>query len=957
LFEVAELLKPTCCEFHPKIVSSAMSVTSRLSLLYVAVLALVALVHVLCTSLPLPPLSASSGTSFSEPAVIAHVEGMGTVPALAHTAEHQAVINYVYSEAQAIAAAATGVTATATLVAVDPSTRVSDNGSSTAAYGFADLQNVVLRLEPVDYDSSAKTAPGILFNAHTDSQIASPGASDDKAGVALMLEVARAISIGAVTLEAPVEFLFNGNEELGLLGSYGYMLAKPDDMDVFINLEAMGAGGRLFLYRAAPCLVPYYLSAAQRPQLSSAVADLIVSGLVKSTTDADVFSGPIGSSGAGMIGLDFAFVQQSWVYHTVRDAVARFTAPYDASGMSTLSRYATRFLRMINPLAETDFSGSMQAAGEDLLATVAALQAVDLADVRASASNASDSTLCEATAAFSQTFGFWGNIGGFSWAVSYRATQVVAAMLVPSLFLLWALWLPARDVRTAVGSILRTFVAGLVAIVSPVAVGVATSYVAPLAWVSTQTQLIGALVYAVVALGLALPIATASAWTPQQARASRIGAASAVSLLTLALGFDWPSLLQSAGLLAAASADASSARSFLPAGIMPFLLPAAVSLHLRAWLPSRLGLSRLPPVLSALPILAFTVVFYPVTAGIIPGAGLSSPDIAPAFVAALPAVIFVLASAGTCTVFGFAPKVPQNIVLPGLVGTAAVPAPFKSAIPPSALRSSRAAALFAVEAAPTLIRGTPFTTAVPMSYFLVDEIVATQAIAGPTGTTTAVAIDENALPADTVQRRCIDPSGGSLTADLLYASLDSAALAGLEKDCSVRTEMTTTALCVPVSSPAVPSDVEFAMIAISARDASGWIDVTVTTRLGRWAIWFLNDDLAETGIDAVLPYGMSATTDGYAHIDVNSRSGHVTYFYSAADAADATDYTFSVKADAWANDLSGDYTLSVAVIASQHTLSGDLAAVKAAMPEWAQESGKYSALARQSAVTLAQVAV
>lgn len=54
----------------------------------------------------------------------------------------------------------------------------------------------------------------ILLNSHLDSTLPSPGASDDAAGVAVMLESIRVLSqTNDLKLDTALVFLFNGAEE------------------------------------------------------------------------------------------------------------------------------------------------------------------------------------------------------------------------------------------------------------------------------------------------------------------------------------------------------------------------------------------------------------------------------------------------------------------------------------------------------------------------------------------------------------------------------------------------------------------------------------------------------------------------------------------------------------------------------------------------------------------------
>ena len=100
----------------------------------------------------------------------------------------------------------------------------------------ARVRNVVATIGP----SSGRH---LLLNAHYDSSTAGPGAGDDGAGVATLLEVASILK--DERLRRPVTFLFNEGEELGLIGARAFLERDPlaARVDSLINLEARGTTG------------------------------------------------------------------------------------------------------------------------------------------------------------------------------------------------------------------------------------------------------------------------------------------------------------------------------------------------------------------------------------------------------------------------------------------------------------------------------------------------------------------------------------------------------------------------------------------------------------------------------------------------------------------------------------------------------------------------------------------
>ena len=82
---------------------------------------------------------------------------------------------------------------------------------------YNNLTNVILKISPKHSNttrSSTKPPPSVLMNAHYDSTLGSPGASDAASCVGVALEIARTIVANvSLPLAAPIVFLFNGGEE------------------------------------------------------------------------------------------------------------------------------------------------------------------------------------------------------------------------------------------------------------------------------------------------------------------------------------------------------------------------------------------------------------------------------------------------------------------------------------------------------------------------------------------------------------------------------------------------------------------------------------------------------------------------------------------------------------------------------------------------------------------------
>lgn len=99
---------------------------------------------------------------------------------------------------------------------------------------IATSQNVIAEL-------AGRTERMILLTAHYDSTPCSPGAQDNAAGVAELLELARRFA--KQNFVRRIRFLFCGSEEMGLVGSEFHAsqhIDELDDIDLLINLDVGG---------------------------------------------------------------------------------------------------------------------------------------------------------------------------------------------------------------------------------------------------------------------------------------------------------------------------------------------------------------------------------------------------------------------------------------------------------------------------------------------------------------------------------------------------------------------------------------------------------------------------------------------------------------------------------------------------------------------------------------------
>jgi hypothetical protein len=172
------------------------------------------------------------------------------------------------------------------------------------------VRNVIATLQGNDSNSA------VLLSAHYDSLPNSPGAADDAAGVAALMETARALVQGP-RLRHDVTFAFVDGEEDLLLGSAAFASSTLfDKVRVVANFEARGSRGVSALVGVSPgsaALVEQFGVASRQPALSSlycAVAELLPNG-----TDAELYGR------AGPKTLSFAFIDGFENYHQGTDSL------------------------------------------------------------------------------------------------------------------------------------------------------------------------------------------------------------------------------------------------------------------------------------------------------------------------------------------------------------------------------------------------------------------------------------------------------------------------------------------------------------------------------------------------------------------------------------------------------------------------------------------------------------
>ncbi|PWI05791.1 peptidase M28 [Streptomyces sp. NWU339] len=270
-----------------------------------AVLAFLAVLGTLSVSTLSPPAARGTvapASEFSAARATGHLREIARAPHPVGTAEHTRVREYIV--------------ATATELGAD--VRVQSGGAVQAGMGSpfasATVHNVIARLP--GREGAGGPGEALLLVAHYDSVPGSPGAADNGAAAASMLETLRAVEASGGTRH-DVVFLFTDGEELGALGAE--LFVREEGVEAYgavLNWEARGSGGPVVTFETAQGglpLVKALATASSRPVANSLAYE--VYKRLPNDSDFTVFRGH------GAIGMNSAFIDGFHAYHSASDTI------------------------------------------------------------------------------------------------------------------------------------------------------------------------------------------------------------------------------------------------------------------------------------------------------------------------------------------------------------------------------------------------------------------------------------------------------------------------------------------------------------------------------------------------------------------------------------------------------------------------------------------------------------
>ncbi len=282
-----------------------------------------------------PPPSQSATTtalsSFSAERAMQHVWQIAKEPHSTGTAAHQRVTDYLVQELRQRTLSVT----------VQDTIGVRGEG---ARRSMSRVQNIIARLPGTDPTTT------LVVLAHYDSQPNTPGAADDAAACAAILETVDALRAGP-PLRNDVLFVITDSEEGGLFGAEAFVRCYPQlaDIGLVLNFEARGNSGPSLTFEISPqngWLMRQYARAAAHPIANSMTYEIYL--LLPNDTDYTMFRR------AGVPGLNQAFLDGFVNYHSMTDTPERLSR-------HSLQHHGSNMLSLVQHFGQLDWPADTRA--------------------------------------------------------------------------------------------------------------------------------------------------------------------------------------------------------------------------------------------------------------------------------------------------------------------------------------------------------------------------------------------------------------------------------------------------------------------------------------------------------------------------------------------------------------------------------------------------------------------
>ncbi|MDQ2879028.1 MAG: M20/M25/M40 family metallo-hydrolase, partial [Pseudomonadota bacterium] len=260
-----------------------------------------ALLAIIATTPPVPLPASAPASDFSATRAMADVAVIGRAPHPTGSAADAQVRAHLIDRLRAMGLA---VVTTQSVMDAEGAARLATWSHATAT---PPLTNIVALLPGRD-----RSQPAVLLMAHHDTVWGSPGAADDTAGVASILETVRAIKAAGQPRRDLMVLLTDG-EELGLEGAKTFFAGDPrrGHVGVIVNLETRGGGGRASMFETGAdngAMMALFNRAVRHPVATS--LSVFVYKKLPNSTDYTV------AKGLEVPGFNFAFIGRPSQYHS-----------------------------------------------------------------------------------------------------------------------------------------------------------------------------------------------------------------------------------------------------------------------------------------------------------------------------------------------------------------------------------------------------------------------------------------------------------------------------------------------------------------------------------------------------------------------------------------------------------------------------------------------------------------
>lgn len=281
------------------------------------------------TSMPSYKANAEiSENLFSTDRALAHVKAISTKPHAVGFPAHTEVRNYILSELEKLG--------------LEASTQTGYTAGDWA--NLSEATNIIARIKG---SGSGKSL--ILLSHYDSSPHSSLGASDAGSGVATILEGVRAFLATNKTPKNDIIILLSDAEELGLNGADLFVKNHPwaKNAGMVLNFEARGSGGPSYMLIETNTGNENIIKEFIKANPDFPVANSLVYSIYKmlpNDTDLTVFR-----EKGNIDGLNFAFIDDHYDYHTVKDN-------YERLDRKTLAHQGSYLMPLLKHFSNADLS-------------------------------------------------------------------------------------------------------------------------------------------------------------------------------------------------------------------------------------------------------------------------------------------------------------------------------------------------------------------------------------------------------------------------------------------------------------------------------------------------------------------------------------------------------------------------------------------------------------------------